>query len=87
MSYRRNNENVIVGRHKRSAIDKKDLEHFQIIYGREVMDLLKLSEEVDLLERDLMSARGHSRTKRESVDHIGNVIMVCLSFLFYQLNL
>lgn len=53
------------------------LKHFQIIYGREMADLLKLSEEVDLLERDLMNTRSHSRRKRESVDHIGNVIMVC----------
>lgn len=84
--YGRNNENVIVGRHKRSAINKKYLEHFQIIYGREMADLLKLSEEVDSLERDLMSARGHSRRKRESVDHIGNVISVCLIVLHIYLS-
>lgn len=76
-SYSRNNENLIVGRHKRSVVDDEEFEHFQIVYGEDMADLLKLSEEVDKLEKDLMGTKGHSRSKRESVDHIGNVIMVC----------
>lgn len=82
-SYRRNNENLIVGRHKRSVVDAKEFEHFQIVYGQDMADLLKLSEEVDQLEQILVNANGHSRRKRESVDHIGNVIMVCESFMVF----
>ncbi len=73
-SYSGNNENLIVGRHKRSAMEFDD---FQIIYGQNMADLLKISEAVDEVENDLLSANGHhSRSKRETVDHIGNVIMV-----------
>lgn len=79
--YSRNNENLIVGRHKRNAVNDKEFEHFQIVYGQDMADLLKLSEEVDELEKDLMAVKSHRRTKRESVDHIGNVIMVCSMFI------
>ncbi|XP_037039446.1 extracellular sulfatase SULF-1 homolog isoform X2 [Bradysia coprophila] len=72
----RTNENLIVGRQKRNAIDiDNELEDFQIVYGEDMVNLLKLSEQVDKLEKELMAANAHrSRTKRESVDHIGSVI-------------
>ncbi|KAJ6634910.1 Extracellular sulfatase SULF-1 like, partial [Pseudolycoriella hygida] len=71
----RNNENLIVGRHKRSIVGEKDFEHFYIVYGENMADLLKLSEVVDRLENEMRSGKRHSRRKRESLDHIGNVIM------------
>lgn len=70
-------------RQKRNAIDNEDeLEDFQIVYGQNMVDLLKLSEQVDELEIELMSASARrSRAKRESVDHIGSVITVVTPFI------
>lgn len=67
-----------MGRQKRNVIDgDSELENFHTVYGQDMVSLLKLSERVDELDKEVMTHNTHrSRVKRESVDHIGNVIMV-----------
>lgn len=85
--YSRNDENAIVGRQKRDVINDSKFENFHIVYGQEMNELLRLSEDIDHLEENLLGMEGYRRrSKRESVDHIGNVIMVIVTKTIFPMR-